>query len=210
MRLGHRKNTTSFKPQSIRELIFFSSSFSFQDLVKFGSNTVPSATPNKAVGNSIILSAYDNQDTLPGSSLDAIFVLIIRLSWATETASVAGNIKDNIFRILWSLKIEEILEGVLKMLKDNASNNPIFFYAQICSVSWEMPPKTTAITRAHIEISKLSLNKTVLKIKEIFNKTGVIAGILNSEKVFKIPELRATREIKKMYGINHLVISTVN
>ena len=57
-----------------------------------GNSTVPKATPNKAVGNSIKRSPKEIHDTLPLSKCEAMLVLIMRLICATDTAKLAGII----------------------------------------------------------------------------------------------------------------------
>ena len=61
-----------------------------------GSNTVPSATPSSADGNSIKRSAAVSQDTEPVSRNEAIWVLIKIEICATETPNSAGAIKPKI------------------------------------------------------------------------------------------------------------------
>src|SRR5260363_68317 len=89
--LGVDNKRVSLKPQSIKAEYSFGL-LTACALARFGSRTVPSASPNKARVNSMCRSAYESHVTLPGANLDAIFVLMIRLSCETETANAAGAI----------------------------------------------------------------------------------------------------------------------
>src|SRR5260364_324331 len=88
--LGVANKRVSLKPQSIKAEYSFGL-LTACALARFGSRPVPSATPNKALGNSMSRSAYESHVTLPGANLDAIFVLMIRLSCETETANSADD-----------------------------------------------------------------------------------------------------------------------
>ena len=59
---------------------------------RLGSNTVPSATPSSAVGNSIRRSANASHVTLPVIRCDAMLVLMMMVICATDTANSAGSI----------------------------------------------------------------------------------------------------------------------
>src|SRR5260363_477552 len=91
IRRGVDNKRVSLKPHSIKAEYSFGL-LTACALARFGSRTVPSATPNEALGNSMSRSAYESHVTLPVANLDAIFVLMIRLSCETETANAAGAI----------------------------------------------------------------------------------------------------------------------
>src|SRR5260363_474468 len=89
--LGVANKRVSLKPQSLKAEYSFGL-LTACALARFGSRPVPSATPNKALGNSMRRSAYESHVTLPDANLDAILVLMIRLSCEPETANAAGAI----------------------------------------------------------------------------------------------------------------------
>ena len=71
----------------------------------------------------------------------------------------------------------------------------------------------TPIAKAKIGLSICGAKNKVAQIKDRFKRIGTAAGIANSFHVFKMDELRATIDIKKMYGniilVNWLAVVNV-
>ncbi|CFP68188.1 Uncharacterised protein [Bordetella pertussis] len=102
---------------------------------------MPSATPSRAVGNSISRSANDSQVTLPGCSQVAILVLISREICATDTPSVAGAI---CFRIRCTVGSRQ----ACRKSSDQRGVRPRRASASHCTASCATPPAITPRARA--------------------------------------------------------------
>ena len=130
-----------------------------------------------------------------------MFVLMIRLICAIETAKVAGTIWRSTRRTPGS-------RNAATTSTPMRGNTPTRSSAGTWNASCAMPPAMTATASASTGGCTCGATNSEQPMNDRFSSTGVNAGTAKRRHVLRIADAPATRPISAMYGNMILVSST--